>query len=42
MVATEALGLENDRVAVKSTGEPTYRLPDLHNHKRKIYYVVLT
>ena len=30
-----ALGLENDRVAVKSTGEPTYRLPDIAYHIEK-------
>lgn len=30
-----ALGLEDDRVAVKSTGEPTYRLPDIAYHREK-------
>lgn len=29
------LGLEKDRVIVKSTGEPTYRLPDIAYHKNK-------
>ncbi len=29
------LGLENDRVIVKSTGEPTYRLPDIAYHREK-------
>jgi arginyl-tRNA synthetase len=33
--ATE-LGLDQDRVIVKSTGEPTYRLPDLAYHKDKM------
>ncbi len=32
--ATE-LGLEKDRVIVKSTGEPTYRLPDIAYHREK-------
>lgn len=32
--ATE-LGLEQDRVIIKSTGEPTYRLPDIAYHKDK-------
>ncbi|MBP8975472.1 MAG: arginine--tRNA ligase [Bacteroidetes bacterium] len=32
--ATE-LGLEQDRVIVKSTGEPTYRLPDIAYHREK-------
>ena len=32
--ATE-LGLNQDRVLVKSTGEPTYRLPDIAYHKNK-------
>jgi arginyl-tRNA synthetase len=31
----EELGLEKDRVVVKSTGEPTYRLPDMAYHKEK-------
>lgn len=30
-----ALGLSDDRVIVKSTGEPTYRLPDLAYHREK-------
>jgi arginyl-tRNA synthetase len=30
-----ALGMEDDRVAVKSTGEPTYRLPDIAYHREK-------
>jgi len=30
-----ALGLSEDRVIVKSTGEPTYRLPDIAYHKVK-------
>jgi arginyl-tRNA synthetase len=30
-----ALGLEQDRVIVKSTGEPTYRLPDIAYHQEK-------
>lgn len=30
-----ALGLEQDRVMVKSTGEPTYRLPDIAYHREK-------
>ena len=30
-----ALGLESDRVIVKSTGEPTYRLPDIAYHREK-------
>ncbi len=29
------LGLEDDRVAVKTTGEPTYRLPDIAYHREK-------
>jgi arginyl-tRNA synthetase len=29
------LGLEDDRVIVKSTGEPTYRLPDMAYHREK-------
>lgn len=29
------VGLEDDRVIVKSTGEPTYRLPDIAYHKEK-------
>ena len=30
-----ALGLEQDRVMLKSTGEPTYRLPDIAYHREK-------
>ncbi|HWP83098.1 MAG TPA: arginine--tRNA ligase [Bacteroidota bacterium] len=30
-----ALGLEKDRVIVKSSGEPTYRLPDIAYHREK-------
>ncbi|MCX6146044.1 MAG: arginine--tRNA ligase [Candidatus Kapabacteria bacterium] len=30
------LGQEKDKVIVKSTGEPTYRLPDIAYHKEKI------
>jgi arginyl-tRNA synthetase len=29
------LGMEKDKVIVKSTGEPTYRLPDIAYHKNK-------
>ena len=29
------MGLSDDRVIVKSTGEPTYRLPDIAYHKEK-------
>lgn len=29
------MGLEDDRVIVKSSGEPTYRLPDIAYHKEK-------
>ncbi len=32
---TSALGLEKDKVIVKSTGEPTYRLPDIAYHREK-------
>ncbi|MCX7983468.1 MAG: arginine--tRNA ligase [Bacteroidetes bacterium] len=32
---TTELGLEQDRVIVKSTGEPTYRLPDIAYHREK-------
>jgi arginyl-tRNA synthetase len=32
---TTALGLEQDRVIIKSTGEPTYRLPDIAYHREK-------
>jgi arginyl-tRNA synthetase len=32
---TTALGLDQDRVIVKSTGEPTYRLPDMAYHREK-------
>jgi arginyl-tRNA synthetase len=33
---TTRLGQEQDRVIVKSTGEPTYRLPDIAYHKDKM------
>ncbi len=32
----EEFGLEQNRVIVKSTGEPTYRLPDIAYHSKKI------
>lgn len=32
---TSEMGLEQDRVIVKSTGEPTYRLPDIAYHREK-------
>ncbi len=32
----EPLGLDKDRVLVKSTGEPAYRLPDIAYHKDKL------
>ncbi|MCF7840390.1 MAG: arginine--tRNA ligase, partial [Candidatus Marinimicrobia bacterium] len=32
---TTALDFEQDRVLVKSTGEPTYRLPDMAYHREK-------
>ncbi|MBS4028210.1 MAG: arginine--tRNA ligase [Ignavibacteriales bacterium] len=32
----EILGSEKDKVIVKSTGEPTYRLPDIAYHREKI------
>lgn len=32
---TSELGFDQDRVIVKSTGEPTYRLPDIAYHKTK-------
>src|SRR5205085_12040159 len=31
-----SLGEKEDRVIVKSTGEPTYRLPDICYHKNKL------
>ncbi|MFC1619789.1 arginine--tRNA ligase [Candidatus Neomarinimicrobiota bacterium] len=31
-----ALGRDEDRVLIKSTGEPTYRLPDIAYHKDKV------
>jgi arginyl-tRNA synthetase len=34
--ATTRLGGTEDRVVVKSTGEPTYRLPDIAYHKNKL------
>jgi len=33
---TTALGKEQDRVFIKSTGEPTYRLPDTAYHRNKV------
>ncbi|MDD4961157.1 MAG: arginine--tRNA ligase [Candidatus Marinimicrobia bacterium] len=33
---TSRFGAEKDRVLVKNTGEPTYRLPDIAYHKEKI------
>jgi len=33
---TSELGIEQDRVLVKSSGEPTYRLPDIAYHREKI------
>lgn len=33
---TTALGKEQDRVLIKSTGEPTYRLPDIAYHRNKL------
>ena len=32
----EPLGLDKDRVLVKSSGEPAYRLPDIAYHKEKL------
>jgi arginyl-tRNA synthetase len=32
---TTELGLDQDRVIIKSTGEPTYRLPDIAYHREK-------
>jgi arginyl-tRNA synthetase len=32
----EPLGLEKDRVLVKSSGEPAYRLPDIAYHEKKL------
>jgi arginyl-tRNA synthetase len=34
-LAYKKLGLDDDRVIVKSTGEPTYRLPDIAYHRDK-------
>jgi arginyl-tRNA synthetase len=34
--ALTKMGLETDRVIVKSTGEPTYRLPDIAYHREKL------
>jgi arginyl-tRNA synthetase len=34
-LALTKLGLKDDRVIVKSTGEPTYRLPDIAYHRTK-------
>lgn len=33
---TSALGKEQDRVYIKSSGEPTYRVPDTAYHKNKV------
>ena len=33
---TSSLGKEQDRVFIKSTGEPTYRLPDTAYHRNKV------
>jgi len=33
---TSELGKEQDRVLIKSSGEPTYRLPDIAYHKNKL------
>ncbi len=33
---TTALGMEKDRVFIKSSGEPTYRVPDTAYHRNKI------
>ncbi len=33
---TSKLGKEQDRVIIKSTGEPTYRLPDIAYHREKL------
>ncbi len=33
---TTALGMEQDRVLIKSSGEPTYRLPDIAYHRKKV------
>ncbi len=35
-LASEPLGLDKDRVLVKSTGEPAYRLPDIAYHQDKL------
>ncbi len=32
---TTAVGMDQDRVLIKSTGEPTYRLPDIAYHRNK-------
>ena len=32
---TSAMGMDQDRVIIKSTGEPTYRLPDMAYHRDK-------
>ncbi|MFH1853672.1 MAG: arginine--tRNA ligase [Candidatus Neomarinimicrobiota bacterium] len=33
---TTALGMDQDRVLIKGTGEPTYRLPDMAYHRDKL------
>jgi arginyl-tRNA synthetase len=35
-IRATALGLDRDRVLVKSTGEPTYLLPDIAYHRQKL------
>ncbi len=35
-LAFSQMGLKDDRVIVKSTGEPTYRLPDIAYHREKL------
>ena len=34
--ALEKLGMPQDKVIIKSTGEPTYRLPDIAYHRNKV------
>ena len=33
---TTTIGMDEDRVLIKSTGEPTYRLPDIAYHRNKL------
>jgi len=35
-LALSQMGLQEDRVIIKSTGEPTYRLPDIAYHREKL------